>query len=86
MTFAQDAQVFLEQSLLPRLKNFLSESEYVHRLLFHETANITTARALHRFRKEQGTNTDHEVLEDRELEKEPHPTPPRRLSEKASVE
>jgi hypothetical protein len=72
MTFAQDAQIFLEQSLWPRLKNFLSESEYVQRLLFREKADITTARALHRFRKDQGTDTEDEVLEDREFERQPY--------------
>ena len=63
MTCIQDAQVFLEQTLLPRLKDLLSESEYVHRLLFREKADVITARALYGFRKDRGVDTDNDVLE-----------------------
>src|SRR6266571_6751052 len=72
ITFTQGAQVFLKQVLLPQLNNFLSESVYVHRLLFREKTDVTTARALYRFRKDQKTDTEHDVLEDREIERQPY--------------
>jgi hypothetical protein len=71
MSFIEEARVFLEQTLLPRLNNFLSESEYVNRLIFRETADVMMTRALHGLRKTQGI-LDDEVLEDRELEKQPY--------------
>jgi hypothetical protein len=40
MTFNQDARRFLEQALLPRLRDFLSESEYVSRLIFRERSTL----------------------------------------------
>ncbi|SRR6266511_1249249 len=72
MTFIQDARTFLAQALLPRLQDVLSGSAYVNRLIFHEKADVKTARALRGLPKDQDADRDHHVLEDRALEKQPY--------------
>lgn len=70
MAFIEEARNFLQQELLPYLRDLLDQEGYVHRLICREDVDTTMARALHRLRERQGRNDD--VIEDRELELQPY--------------
>ena len=69
MTFVRDARKVLQQEVLPKLENFLSQVEYVHRSIFHDGADVQQALYSHQLRGHHGEDDD-TVLQDRELEKQ----------------